>query len=144
RWFQVLLLLAVIGPSVFIIKWRERRMKRIARLKEEKLNFEFEYLKSQVNPHFLFNSLNTLTGLIEDDQQSAVQYTERLSDLYRHSIGSYGKDKASLAEEIELLYAYIYIQEARFGKALRIEVSVTEAQQAKYFLPMMALQLVVE
>lgn len=144
RWFQVLLLLAVIGLAIFIIKWRERRMKRIAQLKEEKLNFEFEYLKSQVNPHFLFNSLNTLTGLIEDDQQSAVQYTERLSDLYRHSIVSYGKDKASLAEEIELLYAYIYIQEARFGKALQIEVSVTEAQQAKYFLPMMALQLVVE
>lgn len=144
RWFQLLLLLAVIGLSVCIIKWRERRMKRIARLKEEKLNFEFEYLKSQVNPHFLFNSLNTLTGLIEEDQQNAVLYTERLSDLYRHSIVSYGKDKASLAEEIELLYAYIYIQEARFGQALKIEVGVTEAQQAKYFLPMMALQLVVE
>ncbi len=144
RAFQVLLLLGVTGLSVFIIKWRERRMKRMAQLKEEKLKFEFEYLKSQVNPHFLFNSLNTLTGLIEEDQHSAVLYTERLSDLYRHSIVSYRKDKASLAEEIELLNAYIYIQEARFGKALKIKVSVTEAQQATYFLPMMALQLVVE
>lgn len=144
RWFQLLLALSVIGLSFFIVKWRERRMKRIAQLKEEKLNFEFEYLKSQVNPHFLFNSLNTLTGLIEEDQANAVIYTERLSDLYRHSIVSYGKDKASLAEEIELLYAYIYIQEARFGKALQIEIEVTEQQQRLYFLPMMALQLVVE
>lgn len=144
KWFLALLALSLIGLTFFIVKWRERRMKRIAQLKEEKLNFEFEYLKSQVNPHFLFNSLNTLTGLIEDDQKSAVLYTERLSDLYRHSIVSYGKDKASLAEEIELLYAYIYIQEARFGKALQIDIEVTEAQQDKYFLPVMALQLVVE
>lgn len=144
RWFQVLLVLSVTGLSFFIVKWRERRMKRIAQLKEEKLNFEFEYLKSQVNPHFLFNSLNTLTGLIEEDQASAVLYTGRLSDLYRHSIVSYGKDKASLAEEIELLYAYIYIQEARFGKALQIEIEITDEQQRLYYLPVMALQLVVE
>lgn len=143
-WFILLSAVMLIALIFTIVRINNRRIARIARLKEEKLRFEFDYLRSQVNPHFLFNSLNTLTGLIEDDSERAMLYTERLSDLYRHSLQSYTKDKASLSEEVALLQAYIYIQEARFGKALDITIDIPENVKQKYYLPAMTLQLVVE
>ena len=106
--------------------------------------FEYEHLKSQVNPHFLFNSLNTLTGLIDDDKNAAMQYTTRLSDLYRNMLSHKDKDLITLAEEWEILENYIYIQKSRFGDALHLVIDIPEKlKKTKKVVPM-ALQLLLE
>jgi ligand-binding sensor domain-containing protein len=143
-WFILLASLLIIAVSYAIIKYRDRKLQRLALLEQEKIAFDYEHLKSQVNPHFLFNSLNTLTSLIEDNQGDAVAYTERLSDLYRNMLTYHNKDLITLGEEWEILSAYLYIQQSRFGKALQIKGIIPEAFKASARIPPMALQLLVE
>jgi ligand-binding sensor domain-containing protein len=82
-WFIIssIILLGIL--SYFLIKRREAALKRAAILKKERLQSQFESLKSQMNPHFMFNTFNTLIHIIEDDQELAVEYVEKLSDVYR-------------------------------------------------------------
>lgn len=143
-WFIALAALLIITVTYLIIKYRDRKLQRLALLEQEKIAFDYEHLKSQVNPHFLFNSLNTLTNLIEDNQENAVAYTERLSDLYRNMLTYHNKDLITLGEEWEILSAYLYIQQSRFGKALQIKGSIPEAFKTSARIPPMALQLLVE
>jgi LytS/YehU family sensor histidine kinase len=119
-------------------------MQRLAQLEQERVLFDYEHLKSQVNPHFLFNSLNTLTNLIEENKDNAVMYTERLSDLYRNMLIYHNKDLISLSEEWELLSAYLYIQQSRFGNALQLTGNIPEPIKDSRKIPPMALQLLME
>jgi ligand-binding sensor domain-containing protein len=143
-WFILLAGLLIVAVSYAIIKYRDRKLQRLALLEQEKIAFDYEHLKSQVNPHFLFNSLNTLTNLIEDNQENAVAYTERLSDLYRNMLTYHNKDLITLGEEWEILSAYLYIQQSRFGKALQIKGTIPEVFKESAKIPPMALQLLVE
>jgi ligand-binding sensor domain-containing protein len=143
-WFILLSALLIVAVSYAIIKYRDRKLQRLALLEQEKIAFDYEHLKSQVNPHFLFNSLNTLTSLIEDNQENAVAYTERLSDLYRNMLTYHNKDLITLGEEWKILSAYLYIQQSRFGKALQIKGTIPEAFKESAKIPPMALQLLVE
>jgi ligand-binding sensor domain-containing protein len=143
-WFILLAVLLVWGVSYTYIRTRERNLRKLSSLQRERMMFEYEHLKSQVNPHFLFNSLNTLTGLIEDDKSAAMMYTTRLSDLYRNMLSHKDKDLISLAEEWEILENYIYIQKSRFGDALQLVIDIPEKlKKTKKVVPM-ALQLLLE
>ena len=93
----------IITLFYFFVKDREKRVKRWERLEKEKIQSQFETLKSQVNPHFLFNSFNTLISVIEDDQEKAVEYVEHLSDLYRKIVTYRDKDVITLKEEIDII-----------------------------------------
>ena len=106
--------------------------------------FEYEHLKSQVNPHFLFNSLNTLVSLIEDDQDAAVVYTVHLSDLYRNMLSYKDQDLIWLAEEYEIIKNYMYIQKSRFGEALQLHAEIPEHLMTTKKIVPLALQLLVE
>src|SRR6202012_4579831 len=85
-WFFILIGLGCFGLVYLYIKLREKRIQRLSLLEQERMMFEYEHLKSQVNPHFLFNSLNTLTSLIDENKETAISYTEHLSDLYRNML----------------------------------------------------------
>src|ERR1044072_5543688 len=99
-WFFALAAIFIFGTLYLYIKWRERELKNVTKLQSERMRFEYEHLKSQVNPHFLFNSLNTLTSLIEDGEKgAATAYTVQLSDLYRNMLAYRDRDLISLAEE---------------------------------------------
>jgi LytS/YehU family sensor histidine kinase len=143
-WFILLAGILIVIVVYIIIKYRDGKLQRLALLEQEKIAFDYEHLKSQVNPHFLFNSLNTLTNLIEDNQENAVAYTERLSDLYRNMLTYHNKDLITLGEEWKILSAYLYIQQSRFGKALQIKGEVPEKFRTSAKIPPMALQLLVE
>lgn len=143
-WFIALATVVAAGIAYGLIKFRDRRMQRLAQLEQERVLFDYEHLKSQVNPHFLFNSLNTLTNLIEEDQESAVAYTERLSDLYRNMLTYHNKDLILLSEEWDILTAYLYIQQSRFGNALQINSDIPQQLKERKMIPPMALQLLVE
>ncbi len=143
-WFLVMLAVTIIMIAYGLIKFRDRKMQRLAQLEQERVLFDYEHLKSQVNPHFLFNSLNTLTNLIEEDRESAVAYTERLSDLYRNMLTYHNRDLISLSEEWALLSAYLYIQQSRFGNALQLTGNIPQEIKEQKKIPPMALQLLVE
>ena len=143
-WFIALCLLAVFGLIYTYIRLREQNLRNVARLQEERMMFEYEHLKSQVNPHFLFNSLNTLTSLIEENQENAVDYTVQLSDLYRNILTFRDKDLVLLSEEIDILTSYIYIQKSRFGIALQVSIDISEKLLATKSIVPLSLQLLVE
>lgn len=144
RWFYAALILFTITIIYAYIRWREVQLKKMANLQKERMQYEYEHLKSQVNPHFLFNSLNTLTHLIEEDKSSAIDYTSQLSDMYRHMLSYRDKDLILLSEEMEILKGYMYIQKSRFDNALQMEVNIPpHLLRTKKIVPL-ALQIVVE
>ncbi|WP_118972137.1 sensor histidine kinase [Taibaiella koreensis] len=143
-WFLVIAGITLIAVVYALIRFRDRKMQRLALLEQERILFDYEHLKGQVNPHFLFNSLNTLTNLIEESPESAVRYTEQLSDLYRNMLTYHNRELITLGEELRLLSAYLYIQESRFGQALQFRQEIPEALKTRRKIPPMALQLLVE
>jgi DNA gyrase inhibitor GyrI len=143
-WFIGFVILLIVVLANIYIRQRLSRLRNVSRLQEERMEFEYEHLKSQVNPHFLFNSLNTLTSLIEENKENAVEYTIKLSDLYRNMLAFKDKDLVLLQEEWEILNNYIYIQQSRFGKALVLEHQIPDEVMRKKKIIPMALQLLVE
>jgi LytS/YehU family sensor histidine kinase len=116
----------------------------MSKLQKERMVFEYEHLKSQVNPHFLFNSLNTLVNLIEEDRDAAVDYTVHLSDLYRNMLSYKDQDLILLSEEYEIIINYMYIQQSRFGDALRLKANISEELLTSKRIVPLALQILVE
>jgi ligand-binding sensor domain-containing protein len=144
QWWFVLPVLIILSSALYyLIKTREKRVKRWERIEKEKIQSQFEVLKSQVNPHFLFNSFNTLISVIEQDQQTAVEYVEHLSDLYRKIVTYRDKDVITLKEEIEIINDYFFIQKKRFGGNLQFVNNVAEEEQQFYIAPL-TLQLLAE
>jgi len=144
KWFYIFVLLVIVTLIYLYTRWREQQLTKMAHLQEERMLYEYEHLKSQVNPHFLFNSLNTLANLIEEDKDAAIDYTTQLSDLYRHMLSYRNRDLVLLSEEWEILTGYMYIQQSRFGNALRMETDIPiELLQTKKIVPL-SLQIVVE
>jgi ligand-binding sensor domain-containing protein len=142
-WFRLLLIAALVGITYLYIKARENRMHKLEALKKEKIEFQFETLKSQVNPHFLFNSFNTLIGIIEDDQKLAVNYVEKLSEFFRTIVNYKDKELISLKEELEIASTYFYIQQKRFGKNLSFEIHVP-THKLETGVPPLVLQILME
>jgi two-component system, LytTR family, sensor kinase len=134
--------IAVAEASYFFRRWKSTILEAEA-LKREHIQSQYETLKNQVNPHFLFNSLNTLITLIPEDPQAAVTFTQHLSTLYRSVLQTKDKELVSLKEEIHLLDAYIFLLKARFGDNLRVEVKLRE-QDLIQFVPPLTLQMLIE
>jgi ligand-binding sensor domain-containing protein len=143
-WFVVLAAGSGTALLYWFIKLREQRVQHVERLKQEKIEFEFQVLRNQVNPHFLFNSFNTLISTIEEDPAIAVQYVEQLSDFFRNIVTYRDKDLISLHEELQLLNTYLYLQQKRYGSYLQLHVQVPHQLQEQIYLPPLTLQLLME
>lgn len=143
-WFIAFSAVGLAALVLLYFRRREHALKNLARLRQERIQFEYELFKSQVNPHFLFNSLNILTNLIEEDQERAVDYTVHLSTLYRNILAYHNKDTVLLSEECKLLTAYMHIQKRRFGDALKLDVSIPQTILTRHRIIPLALQLLVE
>ena len=140
-WFAILLSLVCIVGIYLIMRLREERLHRQAILRRDKLLQQFELLKSQINPHFLFNNFNTLVTLIEENPPAAVQYVERLSDFYRSILQYRESPVIPLEEELDLLHNYAAILKERFADNLQIRIC--DKLQAGYIIPL-TLQLLAE
>ena len=143
-WFQLLLSLLIAFLLYLFIKWRERRVRKIDRLRKESAEFQFEMLKSQVNPHFLFNSFNTLISIIEEDKKTAVSYVEKLSEFFRSIVSYRDQNLISLEEELKLLGNYFFLQKKRYGQHLVLNNEINETKIAAYEIPPLTLQLLME
>lgn len=119
---------------------------RIATLNEEKLKQEaiqlrYDALKSQVNPHFLFNSLSVLSSLVDTDTAKAKQFIQQFSDIYRYVLDQRDKELVSLDDEIKFVKSYISLHEMRHGESLKISIDIDEL--SGYIIPL-SLQTLLE
>jgi sensor histidine kinase YesM len=123
----------------FLINWRGTLVEA-ERLKKERVEAQYETLKNQVNPHFLFNSLNVLTTLVHKDADLAEQFIKQLSHNYRYILDTREREVVSLDEEIKNLEAYIFLMKIRFGESLKCTI---ESNIAGHIAPL-TLQMLVE
>jgi ligand-binding sensor domain-containing protein len=145
RWWFYLILLSIVAYIIwYYVRFREAGVRKFESIQKERLNFEYEQLKSQVNPHFLFNSLNTLVDLIDENAPRATDYTIHLAAMYRTLLSFRDKELISIKEEIGLLEHYTFVQKCRFGEALQIEIDIDDYVAQKYKIVPLALQLLVE
>jgi sensor histidine kinase YesM len=103
----------------------------------------FEVLKNQVNPHFLFNSLNTINSLIVTDQQAAVNFVNNMSDVYRYVLKSHEINSIQLQEELRFIESYTHMLKGRYGNKMHIAVNVPSGYM-QHRVPPMALQILIE
>jgi ligand-binding sensor domain-containing protein len=142
-WFYAGTILGGLAILFLIVRNREKKIKAKQRHEKEQIEFRFETLKNQVNPHFLFNSFNTLIGVIEEDKNTAVEYVEKLSDFYREILHNREKDVIPLSKELELIDNYYFLQLKRYKRNFKLAADVEEENKAK-FIPPLTLQLLVE
>lgn len=122
---------------ILFTRWLFRQIIFILRLKKEKKQAELMHLKSQVNPHFFFNTLNNLYGLIEEDKGKAQELVLKLSDMMRYSIYEGQKDLVSLQEEIAYLQGYIQLHEMRYHKTIAIQFNINVENDQIQIMPLL-------
>ena len=120
----------------------KREAIRAEKLEKEKIVAQYEFLKNQVNPHFLFNSLNALNSLIYENQDLAAKYVNQLSLVYRYVLESKNKDLVPLGEELEFLNAYVFLLKIRFEDNLRINIELNGSDQL--LIVPLSLQILIE
>jgi len=134
-------IIATIYSIQFFKSWREVAINE-ERLKREAIALQYKALKNQVNPHFLFNSLNALTSLVYQDQETAVKFIKQLSDVYRYVLEHKDNELVKVEEEIRFVKKYIYLQKIRFGENLKVEID--DAKENNFEVAPASLQMLVE
>ncbi|MEQ8703173.1 MAG: histidine kinase [Phaeodactylibacter sp.] len=107
----------------FFLAWKAA-FKEAEEHKRAALAAKYEALKNQVNPHFLFNSFNVLSNLVYKDADLAAEFIQQLSKVYRYVLETQQQELISLEQEMEMLKAYLFLLEIRFGKGLKVETRV--------------------
>lgn len=136
--FIISLIFTAIG---FFHAWKHSLV-RAEKLKTEMMAYKYESLRNQINPHFLFNSLNVLSDLVYDDQAMAVKFIQQMSDLFRYVLDSRDKELVPLKDELEFINSYTFLLKTRFEDKLKIEIDV-QPDPDDYIVPM-TLQLLIE
>ena len=117
--------------AVFSLKkWQENALK-VANLEKEKSLVQFDNLKNQFNPHFLFNSLTSLDSLIQDDPKLAREFLQQLSKVFRYLLQSKEKGVVNLETELNFIQNYVALLETRFGENLKINIEVKDVDLDK-------------
>lgn len=124
----------------FLLEWRQSAINE-EKLKHESVTARYESLKNQVNPHFLFNSLNTLTGLVYEDQDKAVKFVKQLADVYRYVLETRELELVSETQELKFLDSYTYLLKIRFGDNLIIDNKLGGVHS---LFPPLVLQMLIE
>ncbi|MFN6177225.1 MAG: histidine kinase [Flavobacteriales bacterium] len=143
NWAILAWIVLVVGTVFAVVRSRERRARIRSLHEQEKVRFQLEALRNQVDPHFLFNSFNTLVDLIESEPSKAVLHVEQLSDLFRSLLQLRDKELISVADDLRLMRTYFELEEQRFGSAIALQVEVDEAAMHRHIVPM-TLQMLVE
>jgi hypothetical protein len=112
-------------------------------IKKKALQNQFDNLKNQVNPHFLFNSLNSLSALVEEDSTQAGVFLDELSSVYRYLLHTSENGLASLKNESGFISSYLFLTSARYGSAIEAEVDIDDSC-AHCMVPVLTLQTLVD
>lgn len=136
--FAVSLITGTIG---FFIGWKNSEIKQ-EQLKIEMLEYKYEALKNQINPHFMFNSLNVLTELIYEDKDQAVEFINKFSDIYRYVLDSRDKEVRPLNDEMNFIKKFVFLLKIRFEDKLNVDINF-DVKENQRIVPL-AIQLLVE
>ncbi len=126
----------------FFKRWQENAT-RAANLEKEKSQVQFDNLKNQLNPHFLFNSLTSLDSLIQDNPNLAREFLQQLSKVFRYVLQSKEKGLVSLNEELYFIKNYVELLKTRFGESLQINIDINSTDLDKQIAPV-TLQILIE
>lgn len=138
----VALLLTCFHEALFFYKqWKEHFNKSLV-LEKANIKAEYDTLKSQVNPHFLFNSLNTLLSLVEDNEP-AEKYIYNLSDFLRYTLDNKDSNIKSINDELVLVEKYVFLQKSRFKENLIVDIKIPE-EYYHFTIPTLVLQMLVD
>jgi len=130
--------------TAFLVKESESEIVRNEQLERAKAEAELEALKNQIDPHFIFNSLNTLSHLIEEKPLKAKQFNDSLADVYRYILQNKGRELVLLQEEINFFNDYFSLLKIRFENAIQLNVQADKIFYQQYLIPPISLQLLAE
>jgi two-component system, LytTR family, sensor kinase len=149
--FVLAALFGTIAVTYFTLRGRVERM--AAQLREKELNeerltrtkmeAELQALQAKINPHFLFNTLNSIASLISENPKAAESTVEKLSELFRYTLKSAEKNTVTVAEELHIVRTYLEIEKVRFGERLRYDITCDDAVR-EFMIPALIIQPLVE
>lgn len=148
NWFMInfsLLISAIVHAKGFIEEWKKASKKEVVEQKliAKSANAQFESLKNQLDPHFLFNSLNVLDSLIEENPELAKRFTNSMSKIYRYVLEQKDKELVSVEEEIDFAKTYCELLKTRFEDAVTFEFTISDENKKGFVVPL-SLQLLLE
>ena len=138
--YIALFVTAILTSRAFLFEWRKAAIAS-EKLRADRFEGQYQSLKNQLNPHFLFNSFNTLTSLVYDDQSKAVDFIQRLSKIYRYVLEVQKEELIKVEDELRFLNNYIELLKVRFSENLNIKIHSIDGQK---YLPPLSLQLLLE
>lgn len=127
----------------FFMQWKQTLVIS-EKLEKENIQSQYETLKSQISPHFLFNNLNTLANLIEEDAKLAVEYVQRTADYYRNILNMKNKDLIPLGDELKLIEDYYFLQKKRYGENLNLIINIPDDIKDSIVVAPLTLQMLFE
>ncbi len=136
-----LVFMAIFTTASWLGEWRKSAIEA-EKLKSEQLAFQYQSLKDQLNPHFLFNSLNVLSNLVYESADRSAAFIQKLSRIYRYVLEVQYEDMVPLEKEIEFAQNYLQLQKIRFEDNLKYEVTISDRDN--YWIPPLSLQLLLE
>jgi sensor histidine kinase YesM len=139
--FSITAIMILINYSYHFFKDWKAAVINEEKLKRESLLLQYESLKNQVNPHFLFNSFNVLTSLIERDQATSIKYVKQLSEVFRYVLDQNYRELVSIDTELRFIESYLFLQQIRFGANFTSQINLKEND---FLLVPLALQLLIE
>jgi two-component system LytT family sensor kinase len=137
-----LIIMSIEIGSQFFHKWK-MSLAEVEKYKKESVEAQLENLKSQVNPHFLFNNLSVLSSLVYKDQDKAVDFINQFSKVYRYILDYKNKELVELETELKFIESYCYLLTIRFGEGIKFNFNI-ESDKLCLLIPPMALQLLIE
>ena len=139
--FTFVLVGSLVSNTVLFFKnWKESAVQQ-EKLKREQLALQYETLKSQVNPHFLFNNLNALTSLISTNPEKAIDFVKKLSEVYRYVLDQKDSEMVALDTELKFVESYVFLQKIRFGNNLDVQMDI---RHKNFKVIPLSLQMLVE
>jgi len=140
----ILIITTLLGKVFELVNDKQQMQLENEKLRSENLQNRYDVLLNQINPHFFFNSLNSLASLVRDGRSdNALRYIDELSDTFRYAMRSSGREMVTVAEELESLNAYNYLLHIRFEDKLFIETNIEE-EALTMLIPVLSLQPLIE
>lgn len=125
----------------FLFSWRNLALRQ-EKMRSELLEAQYEVLKNQINPHFMFNGLNALSSLVYEDQDMAAKYIDQLAKVLRYVLHSGKHEIVTIHEELEVLASYIFLQKIRFGNNLNVDIEINQDRKENMVAPLVFQMLI--
>lgn len=137
------LFLHLVNAILFFFREYRQKWLEAEELRSNSEQAQLQLIKSQINPHFLFNNLNVLSGMLIKDNPEANRFIEEFSKVYRYILNNQQKELVELRSELEFIQPYLFLLNKRFDKALLININIPEQYHSWYVVPA-ALQMLIE